>query len=40
LAKLVANFDIRLDPNEQYGIDQDVLVKPKNGAVCYLELRK
>ena len=39
LAKIVKNFDIKLDPDQNFGARLDSTLRPIDGCRCILSLR-
>ena len=39
LAKIVKNFDMKLDMNQNFGIAQDLTLRPIDGCRCILSNR-
>jgi cytochrome P450 len=40
LAKLFQRFDIKLDPNQSFHMEQVVVLRPKEGTKVFLTLRE
>lgn len=39
LAKIVKNFDIELDKNQNFGVKMESTIRPKDGCRCILKTR-
>ena len=40
IAKVIKNFDITLDPSQNFGIIQEATLRPCGGTRCFLLPRK